>query len=199
MVQSARADGRDVELLSPREARAIEPFASPDLPGYVYTRQRGNANPARATRAFADAARTGRRERFDRPRGHGHRRPCRRLVRRVHAAGRGPRGRAGARCRSVVWACGRDAGVEHPRRARARPDVGHRAAAAPRVPGHILHGVAALLERARRGYHASRSDPPRRRETDQAPVRAADPVGGDSVRRRQAARGLRHHARRARA
>ncbi len=56
MVQSARADGRDVELLSPREARAIEPFASPDLPGYVYTRQRGNANPAKATRAFADAA-----------------------------------------------------------------------------------------------------------------------------------------------
>ncbi len=56
VVQSARADGRDVELLSPREARAIEPFASTDLPGYVYTRQRGNANPASATRAFADAA-----------------------------------------------------------------------------------------------------------------------------------------------
>ena len=50
-------DGRDVELLTPREARAIEPFASPDLPGYVYTRRRGNANPARATRAFAEAAR----------------------------------------------------------------------------------------------------------------------------------------------
>ena len=56
LVQSARADGRDVELLTAREARAIEPFASPDLPGYVYTRQRGNANPARVTRAFADAA-----------------------------------------------------------------------------------------------------------------------------------------------
>ena len=57
MVQSARADGRDVELLTVREAQAIEPFASPDLPGYVYSRQRGNANPARATRAFAEAAR----------------------------------------------------------------------------------------------------------------------------------------------
>ncbi len=57
MVQSARADGRDVELLTVREARAIEPFASPDLPGYVYSRQRGNANPAKATRAFAEAAR----------------------------------------------------------------------------------------------------------------------------------------------
>ena len=57
MVQSARVDGRNVELLTVREARAIEPFASPDLPGYVYSRQRGNANPARATRAFAEAAR----------------------------------------------------------------------------------------------------------------------------------------------
>ena len=57
MVQSARADGRDVELLTVREARAIEPFASPDLPGYVYSRQRGNANPAGATRASAEAAR----------------------------------------------------------------------------------------------------------------------------------------------
>ena len=56
-VASARADGRDVELLTPREARAIEPYASPDLLGYVYTRQRGNANPAKATRAFAAAAR----------------------------------------------------------------------------------------------------------------------------------------------
>ena len=57
MVQSARADGRELELLNPREAQAIEPFASSDLPGYVYTRQRGNANPGGATRAFADAAR----------------------------------------------------------------------------------------------------------------------------------------------
>ena len=57
VVQSARAGGRDVELLTTREARAIEPFASPDMPGYVYSRQRGNANPVRATRAFADAAR----------------------------------------------------------------------------------------------------------------------------------------------
>lgn len=57
MVRSARDDGRDVELLTPRDARAIEPFASPDLFGYVYSRLRGNADPARATRAFADAAR----------------------------------------------------------------------------------------------------------------------------------------------
>ena len=55
-VAAARADGRGVELLTPREARAIEPYASPDLLGYVYTRQRGNANPAKATRAFAAAA-----------------------------------------------------------------------------------------------------------------------------------------------
>ena len=198
MVQSARAAGRDVELLTVREARAIEPFASPDLPGYVYSRQRGNANPAGPTRAFAEAARqagasvlTGHQVTAIDALADGS-------YRLATPRGEFPRGRwsslpgRGRRPGRVAW-------LEHTGCTRARPDVGHRAAAAPRVPGHILHGIAALLEGARRGHYAPRSDPPRRRAADQAPIRAADPEqsGEIALRWRQAARGLRRHARRA--
>lgn len=46
----------ELALLTPREARAIEPEASPDIKGYVLVSQRGQADPVKATKAFASAA-----------------------------------------------------------------------------------------------------------------------------------------------
>ena len=40
-----RSEGYQVELLTPREARAIEPQANGDLLGYVYAPERGQADP----------------------------------------------------------------------------------------------------------------------------------------------------------
>ncbi len=57
-VTNDRAGGYEVELLSPREARAIEPEASGDLLGYLYRPQRGQADPVKTTQAFAHAAET---------------------------------------------------------------------------------------------------------------------------------------------
>lgn len=55
-VLEMRSQGFEVELLTPREARAMEPEANPDLLGYMYTPLRAQADPVKATRAFADAA-----------------------------------------------------------------------------------------------------------------------------------------------
>jgi len=52
-----RANGYDGEILSPKEASAIEPEVNLDLAGYTYAPGRGQADPVKATRAFADAAR----------------------------------------------------------------------------------------------------------------------------------------------
>jgi len=51
-----RRRGQDVELLSPSEARDVEPLLNPALPGFVYAPARLVASPAKATRAFASAA-----------------------------------------------------------------------------------------------------------------------------------------------
>ena len=51
-----RSNGYDGELLTPREARAIEPELSTDLLGCMYLPGRGQADPVRSTRAFAQAA-----------------------------------------------------------------------------------------------------------------------------------------------
>jgi sarcosine oxidase subunit beta len=48
--------GYDLELLSPRESRSIEPEASPDLLGFIHVPGRGQADPGKATRGFAAAA-----------------------------------------------------------------------------------------------------------------------------------------------
>ena len=45
-----------MELLTPKEACAIEPQANSDLFGYVYAPERGQADPVKSTRAFAQAA-----------------------------------------------------------------------------------------------------------------------------------------------
>jgi len=55
-VLSLRSNGYDAELLTPREARAIEPGISADLLGCMYLPGRGQADPVKSTRAFADAA-----------------------------------------------------------------------------------------------------------------------------------------------
>ena len=48
--------GQTVELLSIREARAVEPGLSPKLLGAMYAPLRANADPRKATRAFARVA-----------------------------------------------------------------------------------------------------------------------------------------------
>ncbi len=55
-VQALRADGYTVELLSIREARSIEPAMSPELLGAVHSPLRAQADPKKATRAFAQVA-----------------------------------------------------------------------------------------------------------------------------------------------
>jgi len=55
-VASLKAGGYDTDLLSARDARAIEPEANSALPGYVLAPQRGEADPVKSTRAFAHAA-----------------------------------------------------------------------------------------------------------------------------------------------
>jgi sarcosine oxidase, subunit beta len=55
-VLDLRAHGYGVELLTTREARSLEPEVNPALPGCMYLPLRGQANPQKATRAFATAA-----------------------------------------------------------------------------------------------------------------------------------------------
>ncbi len=55
-VDALRSRGHRVELLSAREARAIEPEANPNLTNYMYTPLRAQADPVKTTHAFADAA-----------------------------------------------------------------------------------------------------------------------------------------------
>lgn len=55
-VESIRARGQSIELLTIREARSLEPAMSPALLGAVYSPLRSQADPERATRAFARVA-----------------------------------------------------------------------------------------------------------------------------------------------
>ena len=55
-VLALQADGYQVELLSMREARSIEPEINPALLGVMYMPLRGQADPKVATQAFAQAA-----------------------------------------------------------------------------------------------------------------------------------------------
>ena len=50
------SEGYGAELLTTREARAIEPEASESLAGFMFFPDRGRANPTKATVAFGDAA-----------------------------------------------------------------------------------------------------------------------------------------------
>jgi len=51
-----RSQGYDLELLTTREAQSIEPEVNSELLGFVYAPLRSQANPAKATQAFASAA-----------------------------------------------------------------------------------------------------------------------------------------------
>ena len=55
-VVAQRSHGHQIELITPRGARSIEPEINPDLLGYMYTPLRAQADPVKATRAFAQAA-----------------------------------------------------------------------------------------------------------------------------------------------
>lgn len=55
-VAALRARGHTVELLTIRQARAIEPALSPALLGAMYSPLRSQADPVKATRAFARLA-----------------------------------------------------------------------------------------------------------------------------------------------
>ncbi len=55
-VHEMRGQGMEVELLTAREARSMEPEANPVLPGYMHTPLRAQADPVKGTRAFAAAA-----------------------------------------------------------------------------------------------------------------------------------------------
>jgi len=55
-VEVLRKRGQVAELLTPREARSIEPGLSPALLGAMYAPRRGQADPVRATQAFARLA-----------------------------------------------------------------------------------------------------------------------------------------------
>ena len=53
-----RSSGYGLELLSPREAQSIEPESSSDMLGFIHFPGRGQADPFKATQAFAAAARS---------------------------------------------------------------------------------------------------------------------------------------------
>ena len=55
-LRASKSAGYDGELLTPREARAIEPGISLELLGYLYLPGRGQADPVKSTQAFAHAA-----------------------------------------------------------------------------------------------------------------------------------------------
>jgi len=55
-VFQSQTAGYHAELLTAREARAIEPEASESLAGFMFLSKRGKANPTKATVAFGDAA-----------------------------------------------------------------------------------------------------------------------------------------------
>lgn len=55
-VETLRKHGQVAELLTSREARSIEPGLSPALLGAMYAPRRGQADPVRATQAFARLA-----------------------------------------------------------------------------------------------------------------------------------------------
>jgi sarcosine oxidase subunit beta len=55
-VAALQAGGHRIELLDGREARSLEPAVSPSLIGAVYSPLRSQADPERATRAFARLA-----------------------------------------------------------------------------------------------------------------------------------------------
>ena len=192
-VQALRADGYTVELLSIREARSIEPAMSPELLGAVHSPLRAQADPKKATRAFAQvAAAAGARSSPVTRCSRWRRRP---RVPDRHPARRAPRGHARDRGGGVVRRGGAHARLRHPDRPRARPDVGQRPRPPVHVPGHLVHGVRARLapSSGRRRRRAARADAQEGRADHAPPLRPPDPHRRDHLRRRPRGGRLRHH------
>ena len=55
-IHSLQSNGYQAEMLSPREARSIEPGINPELIALSYFPARGQADPVKSTQAFASAA-----------------------------------------------------------------------------------------------------------------------------------------------
>ena len=203
-VAALRARGHVIELLGIRDARSLEPALSPALLGAVYSPLRSQADPERATRAFARVA-----ERTGRPRPHRSRGDRDRAAAGGRLGGpdhprggrrRAPRHRGGR----VVRSDRRDARSRHPDRPRARSDVGDRAAAAARLSDDLLGRVRARLARRSRwravlarpargraaGPHA-----PRRRARHAPSLRPPAPERRGHLRRGPPARRVEHGAR----
>jgi sarcosine oxidase subunit beta len=58
-VSRLSGQGYRLQLLTTREARGLEPALNPELPGFVYSPQRAQADPRKATRALAMASERG--------------------------------------------------------------------------------------------------------------------------------------------
>ena len=55
-VSFLKSEGMQVEILSPAEAKSYEPNLNSDLNGYMYSSNRGQADPIKSTRAFSEVA-----------------------------------------------------------------------------------------------------------------------------------------------
>ena len=193
-VLAQRSRGHQVELLTPREARSIEPEINPGLLGYMYTPLRAQADPVKATRAFAQAAASA-----------GARILTDHAVTGVEPTPDGgyavATSRGEFRCRSLVIAAGawcapvgEMLGLRIPNRASSRADVGYRESPAQRLPDDVLGRVGSRVERGRRlgrfAKNAAGAHPSRQRARDTAPVRSTATQRRDHLRRRPPARGL---------
>ena len=64
MVSTLRTEGRQIEILSPNEAKSYEPKLNKELIGYMFASQRGQADPVKATKAFSEVAKRNRADVF---------------------------------------------------------------------------------------------------------------------------------------
>ena len=146
-VDAMRSRGLVVELLTPREARAIEPELNPRLPAFMHSPLRAQADPVKATRAFADeAAKLGARI-YTRHAVTGNRPSVRRRLLRIHERRLVQVRNAGNRRRRLVRPAGTHDRAGYPNQARARPDVGERKPAAQRLRHHVFRRILPSLER----------------------------------------------------
>ena len=145
-VLALKSRGYTLDLLTVNDARSIEPELSPELCGAIHFPLRGQADPKKATRAFADCSG-----------GAGSEHPDRAGSDRDQQDDRGnlPSRLPGGNARSetlgpcgggLVRAAGRDAWASHTHSSRARTDVGDAAAAAAGVLLVVLGRILRALE-----------------------------------------------------
>ena len=176
-VAEMRGRGQRVELISdPRGARARARASPADLLGAMYSPLRAQADPVKATRAFATlAGRRGARILT----GHDGHRAGAAAGGRLDGARAGRRGdrRGGPRPRRrrLVRRPRRAARPRHPHRARARPDVGGRGAGAARFSRPSRPRSRRMAWHRDPGAGPAEPDHSRRPARDPAPLRAPAP------------------------